>query len=362
VHLFHSRLPEIAAVFEGGSVRLRRDASIRALNENGAATYAAFRGEENVSFPFHLNASEKRFSELVLARERFNADQVDYVLSFLRLAVDGILSVRLSSRWLTGSEVAQYALERLDLGGLQERYAILIAGRLLRARGVDDLAHFLYTSGRWPMDSLSLQAARRVVSLAEVIALPAPWYRVTGGRSEWVAWRRGGALSVNPLRRARAKLYVSVCPAFLEPHFEVIMETVFSTSEAVEAKIASTARGLHRPDALVVYCESFEQLSVIAQRLVPLVATALPSSMTFAPRFAVSQNIFWGIDPIQPENLVYGESWRRSICCRCAQVAIRLRHLNAADPITVSSSALVRLNLDGVDTATWIPPYAPEQY
>jgi hypothetical protein len=94
----------------------------------------------------------------------------------------------------------------------------------------------------------------------------------------------------------------------------------------------------------------------------PIVANALPSSMTFAPRFAASQNIFWGIDPIRPEHLVYGESWRRSVCCRCAQVAIRLNHLDAADPITVSSSALLRLNLDGVDTITWIPPNAREQH
>ena len=343
-------------------MRRTRNASIRVLNENGAAGYGAFRGEENVSFPFSLNDSEKRFSEIVLAQERYGADQAEYVLSLLRLAVDGILSVRPSSRWLTGPEVAQYALERLDLLEVEERHVTLIAGRLLRAGSIDNLAYFLYTSGRWPMDSLSLRAARQVVFEAEVIALPSPWHRLTRGSSEWIGWRRGGVLAVNPLRRARAKLYVSVDPAFLDSHFGVIMEAVFFTAQAVEAKIAARPRGLHRPDALVVYCESFEHLSVVAQRLGPLVAAALPSSMTFAPRFAGSPNIFWGIDPIQPEHLVYGESWRRSVCCRCAQVAIRLSHLSTADPITVSLSALFRLNLDGVDTATWIPPYAREQY
>ena len=348
-----------APLLVGCGVVLRNGASLRAFG-TGDSFCDVFLQEENRSFPFHLTGAEAQHAQRVFQRGVWLEEDEASAPLFLRLALDDIVEIRMEGKWLSSLKLAEVLLDLTNVIGPDDRYATLIASRLLWATEADRLARLLYSSGRWPMSSASLSAADRVLDEVDRLAFGRSWHRLTTESPGWIGWRNAAPSANNPLQRARAKVYLSVPPSYLEEHWAAITSAVFSIPEAVEAKVASSTHGLHRPDALVIYGNDSDDIPAIASGLLAVTATAPPSAMTFSPPFAASANVFWGIDPLTPEHLVYGESWRRAVCTRCAHLVARLHKSTGANPIKSAMAGLLRFQLEGVDTQTWIPPYARE--
>ena len=201
-----------------------------------------------------------------------------------------------------------------------------------------------------------MAAAGEVGELIENVDLPDDWEKLDVRSSEWIAWKRLGSESHNATGVPRTKVYVSISPLQLPLVVAQLLSSVFTIPQICEAKIASSPLSLHRPDAFVLYCQSLGELHSIANSLRSLCSGLHPSKMGFAPRFEQSDNLFWGFDPLSPELLVFGDSWRRAVCNRTAQIASRFCSEGKLSSDLVAECTLLRLAVDGIDPDTWNPP------
>jgi hypothetical protein len=149
------------------------------------------------------------------------------------------------------------------------------------------------------------------------------------------------------------KLYVSVRVIDLSSALLSVGQAL-SSSEAAALKVARTLRGALRPDKIVIYSESWNQLQRIAnhvdERLRGLAAQGVP----FAARYNNGGLLFWGIDPPRTVGLApwLGISWRKSVTDLVSAALVNCAGSSFEDAVHVVRQ---RCRLAGVDPLSWSP-------
>lgn len=277
------------------------------------------------------------------------------------LVADGVLDVDTGNGFVTGGDGLEELTggrsqgEPFDLLGGLARSALLYA----EALGLDDrelLAERLYAFGRLP---LSPHWERRfpdaAAVLAEVGGMDRPGWRRLRPRDVWICWQRRGADPRRDAQAATFKLYLSPRPESLAEAFAALPEAL-DRGRALQLKVGASATGLLRPDKLVTYFATeedlFEAADLVGRRLEGLPVHGVP----FSAPAGGSGLLSWGLDPPAARRLLSWRprsSWRSWVVDRLAAAMVEAREERPQAPAW--RSALARLELEGVDTASWTP-------
>jgi hypothetical protein len=276
------------------------------------------------------------------------------------LILDGIFEIKHAESFISGAAALPLLgggaddrttspLAQLSLGAIS--YASALEGLSVR-----ELATRLYMFNRAPSTP---QLLRQFANDSEVIGylvdhsrvgrqLEQHWVREIS-QDAWFLWRRAA-----PPSRYRFKLYVSPLLDSLRPAFEIAVDT-FVKVKCEQFKVGRTAFGLLRPDKLVAYFSSLDQVHEAAELIrasaAGLAAQGVPFTATIDPDGLVS----WGMDPPRLDQVLTWQehqSWRQWLSQRIAVYTLAAKEAGANE---ILKFVLQRVNLDGVDAATWTP-------
>jgi hypothetical protein len=297
----------------------------------------------------------------------------DHRRAIAELVLDGVLEVETDGVFVSGPAAHRRVigdaeapagggvLARRSMEALQYAQALEIAdSRTLSAR--------LYGYGQLPL-SPELQhmfptpaAVSKYLGVrandATASTLSRSWFELPRSQSGewWLAWNsrlvRRRSLASEPTY----KLYVSPRPEAMRETFQTVVQVITKLA-APNFKVGADVYGLLRPDKLVVYFETLDEVqrasSALTERLDGYPAHGVP----FTAEIAGGGLLSWAVDPPRDLSLPgwrQAESWRMWVTNRLA-VALLSAKVAGSDVVEPSRFALDRLRLDGVDTTSWIP-------
>jgi hypothetical protein len=285
-----------------------------------------------------------------------------------RLVADGILEVALDGGFVSGAAAQELLalpavrpgcrgrLAELSLDALRYGARLALDDPLalsLRLYGYNQLPLTAEWLGRLP----SPEAVEGFLGIGPGGAhrgLLASGFVAAGRAGGWLSWRARAHRPGAP--RAAFKLYVSPRPEAL-PALAGDLLCGLAAARAESFKIGSSAGGLLRPDKIVAYFPDFDALAAAAEPLSRHLAGAPVQGVPFTAEIAGDGLLSWGADPPIPAPhaplpVLDGESWRLWLTHRLARALIQARATGGAEPWRF---ALERLDLEGVDAATWTP-------
>jgi hypothetical protein len=269
-----------------------------------------------------------------------------------RLVLDGVLEIEQGGVFVSGpSALALFpGAERDGPSHPLARLAYAAIGCAAACGDLDAgaLAQRIYEYGRLPCTSM---LRRRFAADADLLAfltaegdaaarLRSWTLAPPTGRASWLQWS-----TPNARGRPTHKLYVSARIDAMPRVFALSLD-VLGRCGCGTFKIGRAAEGLCRPDKLVAYFASLEELHACA--------TLLEGALT-APIDGAGY-LSWGMDPPDlASSAATGqrESWRYWLASRVAAAVLSGKHEGDVVPFV-----LRRLELDGVDPATWTPTQA----
>ena len=177
------------------------------------------------------------------------------------------------------------------------------------------------------------------------------WVREVS-QEAWLMWQAPASDSGHT-----CKLYVSPALDSLPQTFQIAVDT-FVQVRCSHFKVGRTAFGLLRPDKLVAYFASLEQLKEAAELIRASAAGLSAQGVPFTGAIDAEGLVSWGMDPPRFEQVLPGQehqSWRQWVAGRIAVYTLAARESGAEN---IPAFVLHRVSLDGIDTATWSPNLA----
>lgn len=296
-------------------------------------------------------------------------DDAEYAGDVIDLVLDGILEIESGDAFVSGADAFP-----IVCGAAAAPAAGLSRDALLYAQDLETvdthtLTMALYLYNRIPMSPFwKARFPNRDAVLAHVGAdrgtlralLERDWVAWKPDRPNgWLGWSSKSMMSSNS-DNVTYKLYVSPRPERIREAFEVVVR-VLSAFPGTQFKIGDGAAGLLRPDKLMTYFTSHEQLMEAATELRRELAGCEAHGVPFTACFDESGLLSWGIDP--PENdralrWLQRESWRLWVVQRLGaalSIAMLARGTAAIEPWRF---AIERVRRQGVDVETWTPSAA----
>jgi hypothetical protein len=173
--------------------------------------------------------------------------------------------------------------------------------------------------------------------------------------ASWWRWSRRDQQPLSSGSRPVYKLYVSPLPAGARTAVTALVETL-QVAPCTNFKIANGAFGLARPDKIVCHFSDSEQLMRFARSLDERLGGLAAHGVPFSAALRDDGLLSWGIDPPVDPDLPEGvepQSWRLWVSERLAAGILAARRAGATGTESWRF-ALARLELDGVDTETWL--------
>ena len=287
-----------------------------------------------------------------------------------RLVLDGILQVEVDGEFRSGA--AGWApLAPVAMGHRSGRIAALSEeavryGQTLLELGAlpaDLVATRLYMYGRRPVTPVLCRqvAADDPLGGASAI-LRARWIEQPPASTDspWRSWRPRHPPAGRAGSSPTFKLYVSPTTETLPEAVRAVATALADAPGVLGFKVGRTVDGVARPDKLVAYFVSLDELHDGAERVRAMAEACRPHGVPFTADVTDDGLLSWAIDP--PRNLpgsghrTMASSWRTWVSTRLADY---LLDATAGDPARVGGEpwrvALERLQLDGVDTERWVP-------
>jgi hypothetical protein len=281
-------------------------------------------------------------------------DQLETMIA--QMVLDGIVEIEANGQMVSGTAAYDCLYERRESPASDGPLGALSRAALEYAQALDipdarALSARLYAynsvpaSRRWRRLFLGEHAMESYLGIRLAATVTA---------EAWIGWHSASA------RRHDAmpvyKLYVSPLPGELRDVFAVVAETV-ARSPAYSWKVGNGMYGVLRPDKLVVYFETFEDLQATAADLLAKLQGCPAQGVPFTAAVSEGPLLSWGIDPA-PEELsvpwLQRESWRTRICNRLAS-ALTLAKNESRASMSPAQFAAERLRFEGIDTNTWAP-------
>lgn len=174
--------------------------------------------------------------------------------------------------------------------------------------------------------------------------------------NRWHIWQspHGERRSARP--RITYKLYVSPICEFLSETFGAILDVLTST-QAMSFKVGFDVYGLLRPDKIVAYFGTFEQLQDTVCHLQGKLAGCPAHGVPFTAEIFGNGLLSWGMDPPRDQQVLVRqqrESWRLWLTNRLAAALLAAKASQSAI-IPPWQFAMERLELEGVNTISWTP-------
>lgn len=287
--------------------------------------------------------------------------------SIAQLVSDGVLEVQVGDGFVSGTLAhgllfpSPVAEEKLGFLGRLSLEAIRY-GACLDGLGTAELSGRLYFYNRIPVAAHWRSRIGSSDALKEHWGIPRGiqslpggdrWRLIDTGSDDWICWRQSGVTGMANERQATYKLYVSPRPDQVACSLAATVE-VLSNTGAPSLKIGGTLPGLLRPDKIVCYFDSFDQMSEAASGLDRKLEGVPAQGVPFTSEFAGEGLISWGVDPASNEQ-AFGwlgrQSWRLWVTNHLAASLV----VGGSGSVPAWKFALDRLSLQGVDPRTWAP-------
>lgn len=152
------------------------------------------------------------------------------------------------------------------------------------------------------------------------------------------------------------KLYLSPRTDHLPESFDVAID-LFAERQVPRFKFGSDLYGLLRPDKLVAYVESMDELMELGHKVLARLAGTPAQGVPFTSEIGGDGLLSWGMDPPREEQLAEWQmrpSWRLWLTNYLASALIAAR-VQIPDAKELWRFAIERVKLEGVDTVTWTP-------
>jgi len=292
-----------------------------------------------------------------------------------QLIADSILEIERGGAFVSGAVAFDWPRDAgTEQGGGRLAELSRAALRYAQNLAIDDplqLSFRLYGYNRRPLTPAwrrmlpAASAVQRYLGIAAAGAnrelLARNW--VAGGPADgWMSWRSARPRPVSPRSGATYKLYISPVTEQLGESFGLILAALTAVGTPA-FKVGADAGGLLRPDKIVAYFSSFEQLAKAAGGLAERLRGVAAQGVPFTSEIAGDGLLSWGIDPPANESRLpwnSKESWRLWLTHCLARALLDARaSVAAADggeaAVEPWRFAVERLRLDGVDTDTWTP-------
>jgi hypothetical protein len=288
-----------------------------------------------------------------------------------KLVLDGVFEIHVGGRFVSGPE----ALDALGVSGGfavgTSRIARLSLNALVYAEKLELseaslLSARIYAYNRLPVTAVwtsrlpTRGAVTRHLGLDDRLGavIRRRWVSQHDPDGPWLAWSRSSPAQGQGDGR-HYKLYVSPMPESLPEAFRRSVE-VLSATGALGLKVGSDLPGILRPDKLVGYFSSFDQLGAAAAELRERLDGQPAHGVPFTADAGLDGLLSWGVDPPASEQspgLAAGESWRLWLANRLALALLAARG-SPAPGVEPWEYALERIALEGVDPRTWAPKEA----
>jgi hypothetical protein len=193
--------------------------------------------------------------------------------------------------------------------------------------------------------------------LGESALVDRHWIRMRSNNG-WISWQ-SRAPRASESSAVTWKLYVSPRPEQVRDAFHALVR-VLAGIDGAPMKIGSDAAGLLRPDKLVAYFHSREDLDRAARELAPELRGCPAHGVPFTAMLDDDGLLSWGADPPDSERALSWldrESWRLFVAKTLAG-AMSIAVQAAAPSATPSEFAIERARRHGIDVATWAPSTA----
>ncbi len=316
---------------------------------------------------FQSLATPSRLDEAMLAESESVEDVIDLVL-------DGILEIESGDGFISGGDalgVVCPSSPPAKITELHDAAARLSHEALLHAQDLETsdcqtLSMALYRYNHIPLTPFwKTRFANREAILAHLgadrgplrVLLDRGWYtsqRAAG--SGWLSWT-----SITPWSRSTAevtyKLYVSPRPERIRDAFEIVVR-VLADFPATPFKIGDSAAGLLRPDKLVTYFPTREQLGEAAERLRHELDGCEAHGVPFTAGLDDSGLLSWGVDPPDDDRALQWlgrESWRLWLVQRLGAALSIAKTARSEAAVEPWRFAIERARRHGVDVETWTP-------
>lgn len=291
------------------------------------------------------------------------------------LVLDSVLEIEDGSGFVHGAQAYAAIYEPIEALTPQSRIAQLSYEALLYAQALDiddvtKLSARMYFHNRLPISPFW----KRQLPTADAVAtylgihrdgahrrtLDQYWSRVplSPPNDGWLMWRPRQTRRDGHRRRSPYKLYISPAMDSLPAAFAATLD-VLTDLQTAHFKIGRDLYGLLRPDKLVVYCETFQEIEQVTAGLVPRLADCTAHGVPFTSELAGAGMLSWGMDPPADQQVLSWqerESWRLWITNRLAAALLAAKHAPSSD-VPPWLFALERLRLEGVDTESWTPAH-----
>lgn len=279
------------------------------------------------------------------------------------LILDSILQIESGGGFVSGADALPIVgVAAPEAGGALSRAALLHAQEL-ETNDPQTLAMALYHYNHIPISQFwKTHFAGPEAILVHVGAdrgalramLDRDWI-LSDDRSTWLSWTSAPA----PLRRdddAVYKLYVSPRPERIRDAFEALVRVLAAVP--ANFKMGSSAAGLLRPDKLVAYFATRQELDEAASMMRRELAGCDAHGVPFTAALEESGLLSWGIDPPERERVLHWldrQSWRLWIVQRLGGAMAIAKAAHTARAVEPCRFAVARIQRLGVDVGTWTP-------
>jgi hypothetical protein len=300
-----------------------------------------------------------------------------------RLIVDGVLQVLHNGEFVSGPHFVEVLAKSgqdadsstAEGNACQRRYSIaaLQYGQRLVGLSEQDLALRLYCYGRQPISPKLRRWLPNREAVAEYLALVPPglvqglrqggWAQVPD--QHWYQWVAPQSLHEGQAEPPGAwqarpapsyKLYVSPLLRQTDAALRHVVGTICSEPGPTGFKVGAELTGICRPDKLVVYFSSLEELHRVAEILRAQLADLDGCGVPFTAMITNDGMLSWGADPPVRATArgLRGTSWRMWLARRLAHYLLTCRS-SGVTSLEPWQFALNRLSLSGVNTTSWTP-------
>jgi hypothetical protein len=289
-----------------------------------------------------------------LADDAWREDVIDLVL-------DGILEIEHEGRFVYGAD----AFSILECGGGAAAFGLhreaLRHAEALATRDAALMTTALYTYNRLPRTrawATRFPDRDAVLShLGDDPLLDRHW-TLHPSQNGWISWQ-----SRAPRTQGRTdvtwKLYVSPRPEQIREAFHALVR-VLAGIDGAQMKIGADAAGLLRPDKLVAYFHTKEELERAARELATELRGCPAHGVPFTAMLDEHGLLSWGADPPDSERALSWldrESWRLFVA-KTLGAAMAIARQAAAPAVAPWEFAVERARRHGIDVATWAPSAA----
>lgn len=284
------------------------------------------------------------------------------------LVLDGVLEIQdPSGSFVSGAGARQVVEARGDSSPSSTARLSVDAVRYGQALALSDaavLAARMYFYNREPLTPAwrrrlpSAVAVRRYLGLEGVEGpdriLGRHWSKASS-RDAWLVWRSRLAPPAAPRDRFAYKLYVSPTCDALPDAFESTVR-VMTTAGAPALKVGADLPGILRPDKIVVYFLTFEELQAAAHALLDDLSGCPVQGVPFTAEISDDGLVSWGMDPPRSRRVGWArqESWRLWVATQLA-IGLVAPGTRGGDVMEPWELAIARLRALGVDPTTWTP-------